>query len=577
MTGFMGLISKEKNKLDCNFDIAIPSTTSRIEDKKIINNCWFKRSIINKFINDKIFVDEPDIFICTDGIILNSTSLMNTFNVKDIFHLLRDLYNQDSSLFPVRLRGNFSGAIYDKKQDTWIIFNDHVGSKPVFYYFDEMNGNFIFGSEFKMVLAGMKAIGLNPKMNEIGAYCLLSFGFILKDHTLIDGIKRLSPGSILKFHEGHISIFQYYQLKNTPYIDLPDEQIIEELDRRFQAAIKSEYEKDLEYGYKHIATLSGGLDSRTNVLYGKKIGISTILTICFSQSNYADEKISKQIASDVGYPYLYSSLDNGNYLKDIEKYVLVNDGLVYYTGAAHQYSMLELIDWTNFGLLHTGEIGDLIMGSYLIEPKHHKTNESMIDKVVISKKLIKRIPKEVINDCINMHSNDELFAFYEKCVNGVFNGFRMTEQFTEFSSPFLYIDFLEYAIKIHPKMRFYEQIYLDWIQKKTPEAKKYIWEKTGSPISAGKWRIKFSGLMRDIKKIMQGPSPNDSMNPLEYWYISNPDLKNCFDNYYKINIPLLNNYPILKEDAKFLYEEGSPDEKRLVLTLLAAIKIHELN
>jgi len=575
MTGFMGILSK-KLQMSNNFDIRISSVTPRIEDKKIIGNCWFMRSVTNKFLKDKIFIEEPDLFICTDGTILNATILMNDLKIKDIFNLIRYYYTRDPSEFPRKLRGDFSGAVYDKKMDAWTIYNNHIGSKPVFYYFDAINGDFIFGSEIQMVLRGMRSIGVNPMINETGAYCLLSFGYMIGDHTLVDGIKRLSPGSILRYQEGEISIIRYYRLENTPYIDLPDEQIIEELDTRFKAAVKAEYEKDLEYGYKHVATLSGGLDSRTNVCYAKKSGFSNILAICFSQSNYSDEKIAKQIASDWGYEFLFSSLDNGNYLKAIEENVRINDGLIYYSGSAHLYSMLRLMNWNPLGLLHTGMIGDVIMGSFLTEPKHQEFNESFLKKVATSRKLLGSMPGEIISNIKDVYPNDEIFAIYERCVNGIFNGYRVIEQFSEFSSPFVHVDFLEFALRIHPKKRYREKIYLDWIRKKSPEAGIYVWEDTGLPLWAGKRKFLSFKAVKYLKKKIFGPSPKDSMNPFDYWYKTNPELRGTFEDYYKSNISLLDDYPPLQKDTKYLFETGNTIEKTQALTLIAAIKLHEL-
>lgn len=572
----MGIISNEKKQIESNFDITISSINPRVENKKIINNCWFKRSISNKFSNDKIFIDKSDFFICTEGTLLNAKSLMESLQIQHKFDLIRDLYHNDPLTFPLQLRGDFSGALYDKKQDSWVIFNNHIGSKPIFYYFDEMKGDFIFGTEFQMVLNGMKSVGVNPTFYEIGAYCLLSFGYMLGDNTLVKEIKKLPPGSILRYQHGAINIVQYYQLKTTPYIDLPDEEIIEELDIRFRAAIKAEYEKDLEHGYRHIATLSGGLDSRMNVCFGRKLGFSDILTICFSQSNYADEKIAQQIASDWGCSFLFSSLDNGNYLKDIETHVRVVDGLTFYAGAAHVYSMLDLIDWTSFGLLHTGQIGDLIMGSYLPGRIHKSVDESIFKRVATSKKLLNRIPNEIFSNFKDKYPNGEIFAFYERCVNGVFNGYRVTEQFSEFSSPFLYLDFFEYTMRIHPKKRHKEKIYIDWIKKKAPESEKYIWEKTGFPIATSEWKIFILKAIKHIRRKIQGPSPKDSMNPFDYWYKTNSDLRKIFEDYFTQHILLLDKYPQLKEDARYLFEEGNTLEKTQVLTLLAAVKLHNL-
>ena len=576
MPGFLGIISNERKNFPENFNLINKSVTSRRENIEIVGNCWFQRSITENFLKDKIFKNDHDFFCCTDGIFLNASKLIKENRADDLFGLIKFLYNQNKLEFPLQFRGDFSGVIYDKKQELWLIFNNHIGSKPVFYFYDENKKIFIFGCEFKMVLNGLKAIGIIPTLNEIGAYFLLTFGYMIGDETLVKEIKKLPPGSILKYQNGKININQYYKLNNTPYIEAQDEEIIEELHKRFSEAIEAEYGKDSEYGYNHIATLSGGLDSRQNVCYAKKLGISNLLTICFSQSNYLDEQISKKIASDWNYNYLFSSLDNGNYLKDIDTHVLVNDGLCFYAGAAHVYSMLRFINWTSFGLLHTGQIGDLIMGSYLEKPMHQDINEFTIKKVATSTKLMKRIPDEVLLNLNKKYSNNEIFAFYERCINGVFNGYRVIEQFSEYSSPFLYLDFLEYAIRIHPKKRYKEAIYIKWIQEKAPEAKKYIWEKTGFPIGTPGGVIFIFKTLKMIKNKIFGPSKNDSMNPFDYWYKYNPELRIIFEEYFNKHISLLDNYPQLKKDVNYLFQEGNTIEKTQVLTLLAAIKLHNL-
>ena len=64
------------------------------------------------------------------------------------------------------------------------------------------------------------------------------------------------------------------------------------------------------------------------------------------------------------------------------------------------------------------------------------------------------------------------------------------------------------------------------------------------------------------------------MNPLDYWYNTNADLKEFINNYYSSNIDRLNFDYDLKKDCMFLFSEGSNLEKNQVLTLLAVLKIY---
>jgi len=365
MPGFMGIVSDKIYGFCENFDLSFPVLTPREEETKRFKNAWFKRSIIDKFIDDKVFGEDREVFICSDGLMLNARELKNKYSCENNFHLLKRLYKNSPSSFPSELRGDFDGVIYDKNLDSWTLYTNHIGSKWVFYYFDKEAKCFIFGTELKMVVAGMRALGIEPELCEEGAYFLLTFGYMLGDYTLIEGVKKLSPGSTLTLKNWELESKEYYRLRNTPYIEDSEEKIIKTLDELFRDAIKAEYDKDLEYGYRHIATLSGGLDSRMNVCYARKLGYKDILNITFSQSNYLDERIAKKIASDWGYSFLFYSSDNGNYLKDIDNPILVNDGLVLYSGAAHALKMESMINWDRYGLLHTGQLGDAVMGTYL--------------------------------------------------------------------------------------------------------------------------------------------------------------------------------------------------------------------
>ena len=166
----------------------------------------------------KSFRMMDDLFICTDGIILNSKKLKEQYQVNSLFELFIKLYQLENCEFIKDLRGDFSGAIFDRKNQILQIFTNHLGSKPVFYFFDENNQTLIFGSEVQGIAATMRKLGYSPSLSETGAYCLLTFGFMLDNFTLIEKIHRLPPGGILTWDNGHISIHQYYQLTCTPYI-----------------------------------------------------------------------------------------------------------------------------------------------------------------------------------------------------------------------------------------------------------------------------------------------------------------------------------------------------------------------
>ena len=66
------------------------------------------------------------------------------------------------------------------------------------------------------------------------------------------------------------------------------------------------------------------------------------------------------------------------------------------------------------------------------------------------------------------------------------------------------------------------------------------------------------------------------MNPFEYWYNCNSNLRNFMYSYYKNHIDLLMDNSFLKKDVEYLFNKGGFLEKTQVLTLLAAMKMHNI-
>ncbi len=59
-----------------------------------------------------------------------------------------------------------------------------------------------------------------------------------------------------------------------------------------------EFDKDIEYGYKHLVSLSGGLDSRMTTYVANDLGYGdSIVNLTFSKTNYVDEQTAKDIAN----------------------------------------------------------------------------------------------------------------------------------------------------------------------------------------------------------------------------------------------------------------------------------------
>lgn len=578
MAGFTAVFSKNKNiKVDFTFREKNFFGHKNNYQKRILSGDGFiiEQFTNNKFHEDKVFDEDGDFIIGIEGVILNLKQLKHETKQLSTFELIKSLFQKDDVYFVKKLKGDFSGFVYSKQDDKLYIFTNHIGSKRVFYFHNDKY--FIFASELRDISFLMKKLGVVVKLNRDAAYLMLTYGFMLEDITLISDVKRLAPGSVLTFENDEIHINEYFHLRNISPTTDNHTQIIEKMDTLFSEAIQLEFEKDKEYGYQHFATLSGGLDSRMVVLMAHQLGYSNQLNFCFSQANYLDEKIAKKIASDYQHEFLFQSLDNGNYLKDIEKTVFYNDGLVLYSGSAHVMKCIENVNFDSFGLIHTGLIGDAVIGSFLSKPCVVLPN---IHSGAYSTKLISKITP-LLSTIISGYKSEELFKFYGRGFLGALNGNYYFDIFSQTVSPFLNIDFLSYCYSIPEHLKFKQKIYLEWIESKHREFADYPWEKTGvSPLKSINYKKYFvvNYYKRMSLKFFDKISGKmqSGMNPYDFWMLKNKSLADYTNIYFNQNIELLNFDSELIKDCTELYKTGNSGEKFQVLTILAALKLHNI-
>jgi asparagine synthase (glutamine-hydrolysing) len=304
------------------------------------------------------------------------------------------------------------------------------------------------------------------------------------------------------------------------------------------------------------------------------MGYTEQLNFTFSQANYLDEQIAKQIAIDHKHEFLFQSLDHGNYLKNVDEIVAYNDGLILFSGSAHVLKSCKNMNFDDYGLVHTGLIGDAVLGSFLSKPYVQKPE---IAASMYSKKLLSKV--ETYNASVQQnYASEELYKFYGRAFMGAMNGNYILDVYSQSVSPFLDIDFLTYCYSIPENLKFKQKIYIDWIASKNKEFAAYPWEKTGvSPLvslNAKKYLVpgyyKRMGLKFFDK--LSGKMKS-GMNPFDYWLENNASLRAEFDAYFSKNIEHVVDAE-LRNDCVWLYQQGNWGERFQVLTLLSAIKLH---
>lgn len=530
---------------------------------------------LNKFLDDKLFEGNDEVFIILDGVILNKKILMK--GKSSWFNTVHELYKSEGETFINSFRGSFCGAIYDKIKGQWFIFTDHIGSK--YLYYSHASDGLYISSEIVSLYQILSQGPNGCSLDENSAYTLLTYGYMLGEQTLSKEIKKVLPGHYIKYDGAELTDHQYYQLPlSTVEGDIDEADIINEIDLRFRQAVKFQFEKDREYGYKHLVGLSGGLDSRMTSWVAHDLGYTEQLNFTFSQSDYLDETIPKKIAADLRHEWIFKALDNGTFLKDIEEINQISGGNVLYYGLAHGNSLFKLLNFDEHGILHSGQLGDIVIGSFIksLNERPEKTAGVYSSKLLDRLRLNFKSPSTL--------EAKERFLIYQRGFNGANNGLLASQNYSETLSPFYDIDFFEYCLTIPIKHRKGHNLYKKWIIQKYPEASKYIWEATKAKITSRSYNLKLRGTTIPIRKLLPVvltkmgvskpvSSTRNHMNPLDYWYHTNESIREFQDKYFAEHINNLNQWPNLKADVESLYNQGGARDKNQALTLVSAIKM----
>lgn len=524
--------------------------------------------LLNKFPDDQIFRTEEGIVSFLNGYVYNKADYERTYGCNWAEAFTRALM-EDADGALKKLRGGFCGYLYDQKTKELLVYTDQIAVKPVYYY---INGEKWMVSDCVEDMAEvLKQNGLACEFQPLAAQYMLTYGYMIDDTTFVRQIHRLLPGNYLRVKDGRAAVLRYHFLQNTPQT-ISEEEAVERIDAAFREAVRREFEKDREYGYRHLVDLSGGLDSRMVTWVAHDLGYTDQLNVTYCRDGYRDEKIARQVALFLGHEYLFKPLDDGKWMYDIDEMTSQNNGAALYMGMTGGRRLLEVINTEAFGIEHTGMIGDAILGT-LYRDKALSCGKPVFGQSAHSERLHYAFDEKILDE----YPNQELFGIYTRGMLGASSSYLIRQQYIETASPFMDVDLLDVAFSLPFDYRNHHHIYLRWLNEKYPQAAEFGWEKWGgvkpkeSHIPLRKVKTAQRLLWERLCAVL--PINNqDSMNPVEYWYAKDQGVQECFARYAEETIgnPALGEE--LRKDIRLLLAEGGVEEKSLAITVLAMVK-----
>jgi asparagine synthase (glutamine-hydrolysing) len=529
-----------------------------------------------RFLKDQIFYENQNYLIVIDGVILNLSELMKKYNTYNIQMTVIEMYKKNGEEFFNELRGPFCGFFYDSFKNKTICFSNHTGDAPIFSYEDD--NIWLVGSDFNYIVSFLKENSINYTFNETAAKYILTFGYMIDDSTFIKEIKRITAGKYLINDGNKLTEKTYHMFKNKS-IDVSFDEAIELIDNAFRKATKRCFEKDLEYGYEyHLVDMSAGLDSRMTNWIAKDMGYNKIFNISYSQLNSDEHKISGLVSSTLNNQLIHKKLDDVSFIYEIDEIIKYNYGLALFCGITGGKQLLESLNYNKFGLEHTGQLGDVIIGTFSKIIKNEKPN---INSYRYSELLSINFEDKIVEK----YDNQELYNLYSRGFLGALSTHITRRNYTYIVSPFLDVDFLSLCLSIPLKYRVNHKLYWAWVDKKYPNAGKIpstrkrqnvdLYEKVKYLYSRAVKKVQRESLraLSKLHIVNHASSPND-MNPFEYWYDTDSNLRNFISEYYDTNITELNDYAEIKKYVEEMYFSKNIMDKMMALSVIGTVKAY---
>ena len=398
-----------------------------------------------------------------------------------------DTNGEDKIMGPSDRDGDFIILIYNKTKNEIAILNDALGRLP-FYYYDGGN-EFCASREIKWITAWKKEIPIDP----IGIGQLFLFRYNLGKHTLLKGVERLPPGSMIriKFDQERTRVNIYHQWKF--YEAEPEsDKATEDLDLLIDLLVKG-LENRLRHfnGYETILSLSGGLDSRTAMAALKRfdtqnVRLSSATYVDFERISEKEAQIASQVANILGIRHSVFHLDKVTF-PEIVELIHLKDGMNY----AEMAFILDFFqklknEYGNKILYITGDGGDKTLPP-LYPCKRIKTAEQLYAMVTSINSFFSfsEIQKFLVIDMgefrshlknhfmsypeENFLNNYVHFMIFERGMRWLFEGEDRNRFFFWSITPFYSLPFFQYAMSIPEKRKTDYRFYKAFLEKLHPE------------------------------------------------------------------------------------------------------------
>ena len=380
--------------------------------------------------------------------------------------------------------GDFLVFVWNRKREELHIFNDVLGRLPVYYA--QINGLAVVSRRVKFCVSILGA----SSGDRMGLAETILFGFPLGRRTLIDGISRLLPSTLISISASlpriRLSPIYTFNFDCKTNADKSYNCMAREIEELFLAACRN---RAGSKGSPVIVALSGGLDSRAVAAGLHKAGVA------FEAASFLDEErdrkpdtdIASRVAADLGITWeLFNVKKPG--VDDCRLMISLKDGLCN-TGLSLILEFFRRLK-EHYGpdVIHfTGDEGNILIPD--MRPLHRlKTIDDLVGCIISNNawftmdqvhSLTGVSPEELrtwIRQRVESYPEKDLyqkylhFIIFEHCFKLQFEGEEKSRSFFWTVAPFYSLFVFTYLMNIPDDRKRYYRLYDHFFQRLSPAA-----------------------------------------------------------------------------------------------------------
>ncbi|MBF0381917.1 MAG: amidotransferase 1, exosortase A system-associated [Magnetococcales bacterium] len=263
-----------------------------------------------------IFNEDGNVAVVFNGEIYNYKTL--TRQLESLGHLFRTVSDSEVLVHAweewgegcvERLRGMFSFAIWDQKQEVLFLARDQLGIKPLHYAYLP-DGWIIFASELKGLTAHP---ALDRTLDYRSVECYFALGYVPDPRTIYNSAHKLPPGHLMTVHRqrGESKPRAYWDLTFNQRQDISLEVASSSLIERLRESVQSQMVSDVPIG----SFLSGGIDSSAVTAMMAQISENpiTACTVSFNVEDYDETPFAQEMGQKYGLNHIIDTVDPNQY------------------------------------------------------------------------------------------------------------------------------------------------------------------------------------------------------------------------------------------------------------------------